>query len=107
MERNCEGEVPAIQFYQEVLNGVPYKLVLARHALFPLKAGETYIDEFKIKSKVRLPMQGWGMNPKAYEYTKSFQRVKIKVKPLPTEGRPADFTGAIGKFPNQSQCRRH
>lgn len=92
-------EVPAIQFYQEVLNGVPYKkALLARHALFPLKSGETFIDEFKIKSKVRLPMQGWGMNPKAYEYTKSSQRVKIKVKPLPTEGRPADFTGAIGKF---------
>lgn len=92
-------EVPAIQFYQEVINGVPYKkALLARHALFPLKAGETYIDEFKIKSKVRLPMQGWGMNPKAYEYTKSSQRVKIKVKPLPTEGRPADFTGAVGKF---------
>lgn len=92
-------EVPAIQFYQEVINGVPFKkALLARHALFPLKAGETYIDEFKIKSKVRLPLQGWGMNPKAYEYTKSSQRVKVKVKPIPTEGRPVDYTGAVGKF---------
>lgn len=92
-------EVPAIQFYQEVINGVPFKkALLARHALFPLKAGETVIDEFKIKSKVRLPQQGWGLNSKAYEYTKSSQRVKIKVKPLPVEGRPATFTGAVGKF---------
>ncbi|MCK6598006.1 MAG: BatD family protein [Bdellovibrionaceae bacterium] len=92
-------EVPAIQFYQEVVNGVPYKkALLARHALFPLKAGETVIDEFKIKSRVRTMDHGFGFNGKSYEYTKSSQRVKIKVKPLPLEGRPINFTGAVGKF---------
>ncbi len=97
-------EVPAIQFYQETVNGVSYKkALLARHALFPLKSGETYIDEFKIKSKVRLPSQ-FGMNlGKVYEFTKSSQRVKIKIKPLPTEGKPASFSGAVGKFKVSSQ----
>lgn len=98
-------EVPAIQFYQEVINGVAYKkALLARHALFPLKAGDTVIDEFKIKSKVRLPNQNFGFNMgKVYEYTKSSQRVKIKVKPLPLEGRPPTFSGAVGKFKVTSQ----
>lgn len=98
-------EVPAIQFYQEVINGVPFKkALLARHALFPLKAGDTVIDEFKIKSKVRLPNQNFGFNlGKVYEYTKSSQRVKIKVKPLPAEGRPASFSGAVGRFKVTSQ----
>jgi hypothetical protein len=98
-------EVPAIQFYQEVINGVPFKkALLARHALFPLKSGDTVIDEFKIKSKVRLPNQNFGFNlGKVYEYTKSSQRVKIKVKPLPPEGRPASFSGAVGKFKVSSQ----
>lgn len=98
-------EVPAIQFYQEVINGVAYKkALLARHALFPLKAGDTVIDEFKIKSKVRLPNQNFGFSlGKVYEYTKSSQRVKIKVKPLPVEGRPATFSGAVGKFKMTSQ----
>lgn len=98
-------EVPAIQFYQEVINGVPFKkALLARHALFPLKAGDTVIDEFKIKSKVRLPNQNFGFNlGKVYEYTKSSQRVKIKVKPLPPEGRPASFSGAVGKFKISTQ----
>ncbi len=99
-------EVPAIQFYQEVINGVPFKkAMLARHALFPFKAGETFIDEFKIKSKVRLPQQGWGLNTKSYEFTKSSQRVKISVKPLPSEGRPANFTGAVGKFQIKSNIQ--
>ncbi|MBL7554312.1 MAG: protein BatD [Bdellovibrionaceae bacterium] len=98
-------EVPAIQFYQEVINGVAFKkALLARHALFPLKSGDTVIDEFKIKSKVRLPNQNFGFNlGKVYEYTKSSQRVKIKVKPLPAEGRPASFSGAVGKFEVSSQ----
>jgi hypothetical protein len=58
------------------------------------------IDEYKIKSRVRMPSQsfsGFGFG-QAYEYTKSSQRVKINVKPLPTEGRPKDFSGAVGQF---------
>lgn len=94
-------EVPTIQFSEEIVNGVPYrKALLASHALFPIKAGTVTIDEYKIKSRVRTAAQGFGGFGfgKAYDYTKSSQRVPIKVKPLPTEGRPASFTGAVGKF---------
>ena len=31
-------------------------------------------------------------------YTRSSERVSIKVKPLPTEGKPASFSGAVGNF---------
>nr|BFD63749.1 hypothetical protein BdHM001_24300 [Bdellovibrio sp. HM001]BFD66080.1 hypothetical protein HAGR004_11020 [Bdellovibrio sp. HAGR004] len=92
-------EVPSIQFMEEVVNGVPWKkALLASHALFPIKPGTATIDEYKIKSRVRLPAQGFGFYGKPYEYTKSSARVPIKVKPLPLEGRPADFTGAVGQF---------
>lgn len=93
-------EVPSIQFYQEVVNGIPWKkALLASHALFPIKAGTSYIDEYKIKSRVRVAAQGLGgFFGRPYEFTKSSARVPIKVKPLPTEGRPADFTGAVGQF---------
>lgn len=93
-------EVPSIQFYEEIVNGVPYrKALLASHALFPIKAGNLVIDEFKIKSKVRLARPGslFGLGP-AYEFTKSSKPVKIKVNPLPTEGRPSSFSGAVGQF---------
>lgn len=98
-------EVPSIQFSEEIINGVPYKkALLASHALFPIKAGTAVIDEYKIKSKVRMPTQGFsgfGFG-QAYEYTKSSQRVKINVKPLPLEGRPKDFSGAVGQFDVQA-----
>lgn len=92
-------EVPAIQFSEEIVNGVPWKkALLASHALFPIKAGTATIDEYKIKSRVRLPQQGWAYTGKPYEYTKSSARVPIKVKPLPLDGRPSDFSGAVGQF---------
>lgn len=92
-------EVPAIQFSEEIVNGVPWKkALLASHALFPIKAGTAVVDEYKIKSRVRLPSQGFGFMGKPYEFTKSSARVPIKVKPLPLEGRPSDFSGAVGQF---------
>ena len=98
-------EVPSIQFSDEIVNGVAYhKALLASHALFPIRAGTSIVDEYKIKSRVRTPNQnfgGFGFG-KSYEYTKSSERVKINVKPLPTEGRPKDFSGAVGQFDVQS-----
>lgn len=93
-------EVPTIQFVEEIVNGVPYrKALLASHALFPIKAGTAVIDEFKIKSRVRTLNTGFGGGSnKAYEYTKSSDVVKIKVNPLPLEGREPEFTGAVGLF---------
>ena len=91
-------EVPTIQFSEEIVNGVAYKkALLASHALFPIKAGDAYIDEYKIKSRIRTPTGG-GFLGQPYEYTKSSEKVKIHVKPLPLDGRPSDFSGAVGNF---------
>jgi hypothetical protein len=95
-------EIPQLQFYEEIVNGVVYrKALLASHALFPIKAGTAIIDEYKIKSKVRLPTQSFGFGfglGKSYEYTRTSKKTEIKVKPLPLDGRPSNFTGAVGKF---------
>ncbi|MFN8945982.1 MAG: BatD family protein, partial [Pseudobdellovibrionaceae bacterium] len=101
-------EVPALNFAPEIINGVEYqRALLAAHALFPIKAGTSSIDEFKIKSKVRLSsMGGFGFG-KPFEYTKSSQRVAIKVKPLPIENKPADFTGAVGLFEVNSTVEKN
>lgn len=88
-----------LNFVNEVVNGIPYKkALLASFALFPIKEGTAVIDEYKAKCAVSLdPLGGMGFG-KAYTYTKSSSPVKINVKPLPVEGRPADFSGAVGDF---------
>jgi len=94
-------EVPALNFSEEIVNGVAYrKALLASHALFPIKPGTAIIDPYRIKAQVQLPSNpysafGFG---KAYTFTKASDEVKINVKPLPTEGRPTDFSGAVGQF---------
>lgn len=95
-------EVPTLQFTEERVNGIMYrKALLAAHALFPIKAGKTTIDEFKIKAKVRMPTQfGWGSQQ---EYTKSSKRLEVNVLPLPQEGKPLTFSGAVGQFQIQTQ----
>ena len=90
-----------LNFTQEVVNGLPYKkALLASYALFPIKEGQVIIDSYTAKCSVIPAIDAFsalGMG-KAYTFTKSSQPVKVNVKPLPTDGRPADFSGAVGEF---------
>ncbi len=97
-------ENPQIQFSEEIINGIPYrKALLASHALFPIKAGRSIIDEFTLKSRVRMPSPHSGFG-RSFEYSKSSKRVEIEVKPLPIgANRPASFTGAVGQYSVASQ----
>lgn len=95
-------EVPGLSFTPAIVNGIPYKrALLASHALFPIKAGTVVIDEFKIKATVRNQTEfGWGQ---PHEYTKASRRMPITVLPLPLEGKPLSFSGAVGQFQIQTQ----
>lgn len=94
-------EVPALNFTQEIINGIPYrKALLASHALFPIKPGTSVIDEYKIKAQVQIPtnpMSVFGFG-KPYTFSKSSERINVTVKPLPLEGKPNNFSGAVGQF---------
>lgn len=90
-----------LNFVDEVVNGLPYKkALLASFALFPIKEGTATIDPYTAKCTV-IPMidsLGGMALGKPYSFTKSSQPIKVTVKPLPTEGRPSDFSGAVGDF---------
>jgi hypothetical protein len=90
-------EVPSLQFVPEMVNGVLYnKALLASHALFPIRAGQAVIDEFKVKGRIRNQTQfGWGQ---PHEFTKNSKRTTIKVLPLPTDGKTIHFSGAVGSY---------
>jgi len=94
-------EVPALNFTPEVINGVMYrKALLASHALFPIKEGISVIDEYKVKATVQVPTQSFGglSYSEPYSYQRSSDRVEIKVKAIPKEGQPLNFSGAVGFF---------
>ena len=90
-----------LNFVQEVVNGIPYrKALLASFALFPIKEGTATIDPYTAKCTVIPAVDALGAlgMGKPYVFTKASKPVKINVKPLPTEGRPPEFTGAVGDF---------
>ncbi len=86
-----------LNFQQDVVNGVVYqKALLASYALFPIKAGTATIDPYKAKCTVTVPSNFGFSRP--YQFTKASPPVSVEVQDIPVDGRPADFTGAVGLF---------
>lgn len=82
-----------LNFQQDTLNGQPYnKALLASYALFPIDEGKAVIDPYKAKVVL---VGGMGQ---AMTVTKNSDPIPVLVKPLPVEGRPADFSGAVGEY---------
>lgn len=96
---------PTLNFEKEIVNGVLYhRALLASYALFPIKEGLTTIDEYKIRAIVSLPSSSFGgfSFGQPYTYTRTSKPLKIQVKPLPMEGRPDTFSGAVGNYTVQA-----
>ncbi len=93
-------EIPQLNFSPEIVNGEVYqKALIASHALFPIKPGQSVIDEFKIKSKIRTQS---AFNNGVSESTRSSRRQVIQVLPLPIDKKPMNFSGAVGQFQVQT-----
>ncbi|MCB0378123.1 MAG: protein BatD [Bdellovibrionales bacterium] len=84
-----------LNFEQDVINGIAYnRALLASYALFPIEEGKATIDPYKAKATI---VGGFGFG-KGFSATKASDNIPILIKPLPTEGKPEDFTGAVGEF---------
>ena len=87
------------------LEGRPYVLATFSTVITPGKAGKIAIGPVPANLVVSRPQRGRqpfdlfgrGMGS-ATEMTVTAPVLEIDVKPLPVEGRPKDFSGAIGKF---------
>jgi hypothetical protein len=86
-----------LNFSQDVVNGIPYqKALLVSYALFPIKEGKAKVDPYKAKCTVVVGSPfGFGH---AYPFTKASPEIPIEVLPVPAEGRPSEYSGAVGKF---------
>lgn len=95
-----------------VISGRHYrKAVIRRAALFPAKAGELVVDPLEVTCQVQVQdasrrtrdpfdmlFDSPFMRQRTEERFIETEPLKLKVLPLPAEGRPEDFSGAVGDF---------
>jgi len=109
---------PRFEQSKEVRDGRAYSVFSFRSAMTPTKAGQLTIGpcELPFIASVESPRRAQQprgnsafdrffsdpfFNPMAREhrrFTAKAQAVELNVKPLPVDGRPKDFAGAVGEF---------
>ncbi len=108
-----EVESPTnILFTREVINGRQFNSALLKKvALFPTESGDLSVTPFPLKIPVLIERRRksngffddffndpFFRQTETIEYNAVSNTVKVKVLPLPTEGRPENFSGAVGNF---------
>ncbi len=89
--------------------GANYNVSTLVTAISPVKTGTMTIKSIEVPLTVQLPIRGqrrrdvfdpFGMFQQAQEYkiVLNAEPEQLSVASLPTEGRPADFNGAVGSF---------
>lgn len=84
-------------------NGEDYRyLVLRKTVLYPQKTGKLNIEPLTLDVSVQVPTNrrdffGGRVMARANKKVSAGNKT-ITVKPLPTKGKPADFSGAVGDF---------
>jgi len=82
--------------------GEPYRyLIVRKTVLYPQKTGELSIEPLVYDIAVQVPTNRrdvFGQVLSNVNKTVSAGKVKINVKPLPNQGRPDNFSGAVGNF---------
>lgn len=86
--------------HQEKINGKIYTAFdVKRYALFPQQAGRFTIEPIDVEVSVQMPDPTWG----SFFYRTQTLRLRsdsaiVRANELPEEGKPADFSGAVGTF---------
>ena len=91
---------------QEVIHGIRYNTaVIRRMAYFPTKSGDLTIAALPVTVEVQASRQrsmfdDFFSDPFGRVVTRQLagNPIHISVKPLPTEGQPESFAGAVGQF---------
>lgn len=100
---NQDIEVTDINVQTGKYNGEDYRyLVLKRAVLIPQRPGELIVEPMKMDFSVGIPT-GRGdffgnMITRNINYATESDIRRVRVKALPEEGKPEDFSGAVGEF---------
>lgn len=100
-----------INFNTEVVDGKQFSVgILKRAALFPTQTGSLEVTPFELNVPVRIqkkrnPNNVWDDffgdpfgRGETIEYLAKSNKVKIEVLPLPENGKPDSFRGAVGNY---------
>jgi len=98
---------------QQEIDGRIYNVVSFQTAITPAKSGELEIPAATIDTQIQMPSRRsrpaddffgglFGNMGESREVTVATKALKLEVKPLPQEGRPEEFSGAIGQFSIQA-----
>lgn len=97
----------ALNLQPEVYNGTRYNsAIIKKEALFPQHSGDLEIDPMGLTSVVRVQVNRQSRsffddffgNYQDVKYDYESNKLKIKVKPLPTVNKPLDFSGFVGSL---------
>ncbi|MBU3820485.1 BatD family protein [Flavobacteriaceae bacterium XHP0103] len=96
-------EIPGMKVQMESYNGEEYRaVVLRKTVLYPQKTGKLDIEPLTLDVAVQVPTSRrdifGGRLMARVNRTISAGRKTINVKPLPEQGKPLDFSGAVGSF---------
>jgi len=89
---------------QEQVGNAIYRVIVFRTVATPVKAGKLALGPAQCAFNLHLRVGGtevfdlFNRGVRAQAVTILSEPLVIDVQPLPTEGRPADFNGAIGRF---------
>ena len=96
--------------------GIAYSVLELRTALFPMVSGELAVSPARLKCNLVLQQRRqqdtpidnlfsdaffddfFGRGQKRYPMERVTGAISLKVKPLPDQGKPKDFNGAVGSF---------
>jgi len=97
---------------EQVVNGTNYVVFSFQSAITAVKSGTLELPEATLNARLQMPgraPQGFddffnnfpipqGMFTETRDVALKTEPVKLEVLPLPKDGRPEDFSGAVGKF---------
>src|SRR5690606_25644555 len=96
-------DIPGMKVQMETYNGEEYRaVVLRKTVLYPQKIGKLDTEPLVLDIAVQVPTSRrdifGGRLMARVNRTISAGKKTINVKPLPEQGKPLDFTGAVGDF---------
>jgi len=98
---------------KESVDGVAYNVVeFKKTCLFPQRSGTLHIDPIEIDAVVRQqsrsqdPWNFFGGGVQDVGYKIKGKPVTIEVLPLPEQGKPLGFSGAVGQFSLKAQLNK-